>query len=411
MAKKRDTGRKESKLQEAKALSRRDFFKSGAAAGVGAAVLSGPGEALAQGIVWNYEADVVVLGSGCVGLHAAVRARDLGASVIVIDQNFDVGGKLVHSGGWTSLGGGDTIQERDRMGTDPERLGLAAPLVKPADLEDDPDRLFRDMTDWSVVDATGVARYRYNDRELHRAWADNAPKVRQFMIDNYVRFARIDGTHQGGGMSRGRAARAVLKMADKTDIKTGTLSPEDRGDPEKERHSRFNPMRQTPGIPAASVGAPGWVYGGFCLARCLEFSAREYTPASDFEVVVEVGGAQSDVVLVPHRRGGDGYFMLQLTPPSVADADRELVPDGEPLRLLLVADTSASMDRAQRARQEALLMAVLSALGPKDTFNLACCDVACTTPSAPTSPTRVAAPAPGTRPSGSWRACTARRCA
>jgi hypothetical protein len=34
-------------------------------------------------------------------------------------------------------------------------------------------------------------------------------------------------------------------------------------------------MRQTPGIPAASVGAPGWVYGGFCLARCLEFSARE----------------------------------------------------------------------------------------------------------------------------------------
>ena len=94
-------------LQDEKALSRRDFFASGAAAGVGAAVLSAPGEAQAQGIQWNYEVDVVVLGSGCVGLHAAVRARDLGASVLVIDQNFDVGGKLVHSGGWTSLGGGD----------------------------------------------------------------------------------------------------------------------------------------------------------------------------------------------------------------------------------------------------------------------------------------------------------------
>src|SRR6266436_5316644 len=275
MAKKRDTGRKESKLQEKKALSRRDFFKSGAAAGVGAAVLSGSGEAHAQGIRWNYDVDVVVLGSGCVGLHAAVRARDLGASVLVIDQNFDVGGKLVHSGGWTSLGGGDAIQERDRAAADPERLGLTAPLLKPEDLEDDPDRLFRDMTDWSVVDATGVARYRYNDRELHRAWADNAPKTRRFMMDNHIRFARIDGTHQGGGMSRARAARAIMKLADKTAIKAGTLSPEDRGDPERERHSPFNPMRTIPGATADSLGAPGWVYGGFVIARSLEFSARE----------------------------------------------------------------------------------------------------------------------------------------
>jgi len=280
MARKRDTGRKEAKLQKEKAVSRRDFFKGGAAAGVGAAVLSGDALAQessspAQRIQWNYEADVVILGSGCVGLHAAVRARDLGASVLVIDQNFDVGGKLVHSGGWTSLGGGDAIQERDRTGADPQGLGLKAPLLKPEDLEDDPDRLFRDVTDWSVVDATGVARYRYNDRELHRAWADNAPKVRQFMMDNYVRFARIDGTHQGGGMSRGRAARAMMKMADKTDIKAGTLSPQDRGDPAGERHSPFAPMRQTPGIPADSLGAPGWVFGGFVIARSLEFSARE----------------------------------------------------------------------------------------------------------------------------------------
>jgi hypothetical protein len=275
MAKKRDTGRKEEN-----ALNRRDFVTSAAAAGVGAAVLPGPALAqpsssAAQAIQWNYEADVVVLGSGCVGLHAAVRARDLGASVLVIDQNFDVGGKLVHSGGWTSLGGGDVIQERDRRAADPEDLGLTAPLVTPEDLDDDPDRLFKDVTDWSVVDATGVARYRYNDRELHRAWADNAPKTRQFMMDNHIRFARIDGTHQGGGMSRARAARAIMKLADKTDIKAGTLSREDRGDPERERHSPFNPMRTIPGAPADSLGAPGWIYGGFVIARSLEFSARE----------------------------------------------------------------------------------------------------------------------------------------
>src|SRR5262245_61958117 len=278
MARKRDkrSGDQDSKQQDQKALNRRDFFRGGAAAGMGAAVLST--NALAQengGIRWNYEADVVVLGSGCVGLHAAVRARDLGASVLVIEQNFDVGGKLVHSGGWTSLGGGDPIQERDRMGTDPQGLGLKEPMVRAADLEDDPDRLFRDMTDWSVVDATGVARYRYNDRELHRAWADNAPKTRQFMMDNYVRFGRIDGTHQGGGMSRGRAAAAMMKLADKTDIKAGTISPQDRGDPDAERHSPFNPMRTVPGGPGASIGAPGWVWGGFAIARSMEFSARE----------------------------------------------------------------------------------------------------------------------------------------
>src|SRR5262249_543156 len=112
MARKRDIGRKEPKPRQNKALSRPAFFTTRAAAG--AAVLTGSEKALAQGagprgIEWNYEADVVVLGAGCVGLHAAVRARDLGASVLVIDQNFDVGGKLVHSGGWTSLGGGDAV--------------------------------------------------------------------------------------------------------------------------------------------------------------------------------------------------------------------------------------------------------------------------------------------------------------
>src|ERR1700751_2171609 len=134
MAKKGDTGRKPRKSKDA--LSRRDFFRSGTAAGISAAVLSAPGEAAAQGITWNYEADIVILGSGCVGLHAAVRARDFGASVLVIEQNFDVGCKLVHSGGWTSLGGGDPIQERDRTGADPQGLGLTAPRAKGGELAD-----------------------------------------------------------------------------------------------------------------------------------------------------------------------------------------------------------------------------------------------------------------------------------
>ncbi len=267
------------KNSKTKNISRRDFVKAGASTGIGAAALGGLSQSAAQesitDIQWDYEADVVVLGSGAVGMAAAIRAKDLGSSVLVIEQNYDIGGKMVHSGGRTSLGGGDVIQERDKTGSDPESLGLTDPLIPPEDLEDDPDRLFRDMTDWSVVDTSGVARYRYNDRELHRAWANNTVATRQFLLDNYVRFARVDGTHNGGGMTRARAARAIMKMADKTDIKAGILSPQDRGDPDAELNSPFNPMFSTPGGPGERIGAPGCVYGGFTMSRSMEFSARE----------------------------------------------------------------------------------------------------------------------------------------
>src|SRR5204863_510581 len=85
-----------------------------------------------------------------------------------------------------------------------------------------------------------------------------------------------------------------------------------------------------------------------------------------------------DVVVMPHRRGDDGYFMVQLTPPGAAgDWERPLIPNGEPLHLLVLADTSASMDRTQRATQEVVLASLLAALTPKDTINVAACDVNC----------------------------------
>ncbi|WP_020476056.1 VIT domain-containing protein [Zavarzinella formosa] len=110
----------------------------------------------------------------------------------------------------------------------------------------------------------------------------------------------------------------------------------------------------------------------------VEFTAQEYTPTRDFEAVIEVDGRQSDIVVIPHRRGDDGYFMVQLTPPGGAgDWERPLIPNGEPLRLLVIADTSASMDRSQRTTQNAVLASLLGALTPKDTVNVAACDVNC----------------------------------
>lgn len=141
-------------------MNRRDFFQAGAAAGAGVAAFgagaASPSSAAAhEEEAWDYEADIVVLGSGCTGLPAAIRASDLGASVLVIDQNFDVGGRMMHSGSWLSLGGGDPVQVRDANGeSDDEGFITVDPLVPTEALEDDIELLFKDVTDWSVLEYT-----------------------------------------------------------------------------------------------------------------------------------------------------------------------------------------------------------------------------------------------------------------
>lgn len=113
------------------------------------------------------------------------------------------------------------------------------------------------------------------------------------------------------------------------------------------------------------------------LAR-LEFSAQDYTPTRDFEVVTTLATRNQDLTLIPHQRGEDGFFMLLMQPPNHSGQwKRPLVNDGRPLELLILADTSASMDHASRTRQSEVIAALLGSLAPNDKFNLAVCDVDC----------------------------------
>src|SRR5437763_14883375 len=122
-------------------VNRRNFLARGAAAGVGAVAIAGTGaqEAGAQtgnGIKWDSAADVVIIGAGVAGLPAAITARDLGASVIIVDENIDIGGRGMLSGGRVHLGGGHALQQK-------------------FNIKDTPDQVFKD---WVRFDA-GVSRY------------------------------------------------------------------------------------------------------------------------------------------------------------------------------------------------------------------------------------------------------------
>ena len=280
MAKTDDARADDPRRRTTNGLTRRDFVKTGAAAGLGAGALLGADRADAQrasaspgDTAWDYEVDVVVAGAGCAGLTAAIRARDLGASVLVVDSNYDAGGRMLLSGSLVSLGGGDPVQRRDMQGeSDREGFITVDPAEAPEELDDSVELLFTDLNDWSVLDTKAQSPYRYNERDVARSWAENCPATRQFLIDNYVRFARVSGGHHGGGLSRARGARCFLLLGEQTDIKAGTITAEDAGVADPERTSPFAPVQMNDA--SRSVGSPA-VSNGVALARPLEFSARE----------------------------------------------------------------------------------------------------------------------------------------
>jgi len=145
-------------------VSRREFLKKGAKAGVGATALAGLGatEAEAQNF-WDMSADFVTLGAGTAGLAAAISALDNGASVIMVEENVDIGGHGMVSGGQVHLGGGTSNQRK---------FGV----------EDSADQVF---LDWVRHDHR---ESRYSDRELVRAFADENVATFEFLIENGVQF-------------------------------------------------------------------------------------------------------------------------------------------------------------------------------------------------------------------------------
>src|SRR6266851_4260614 len=160
---------------------------------------------------WDHEADVVVIGSGATGLPAAIVAREAGASVIVVEAENHVGGHAITSGGNLPLGGGTSYQKK---------YGIA----------DSPDLFFQDLTDWSVVETNGFPPYRYNDREIIRAFADNSVAAFEFLLAHGVKV--IDRLPNSIGHEIGVSVLRTMQIdvADWAMVHTG--GPADPGDDE-----------------------------------------------------------------------------------------------------------------------------------------------------------------------------------
>jgi succinate dehydrogenase/fumarate reductase flavoprotein subunit len=131
----------------APSIDRRGFLTTGAAAGA-AALTAAPNARAADAINWDREVDVLVVGAGAGGLVAAIAAREKGASVLIVEKNFDIGGRAMMSFGGLYIGGGNRIQKE---------IGM----------QDSPDLVFED---WSRPEKP---MGRFSDRELVRTYADN----------------------------------------------------------------------------------------------------------------------------------------------------------------------------------------------------------------------------------------------
>ncbi len=157
-------------------INRRKLLAGG---GVAATIATTEQARAANAVKWNRVVDVVVVGAGATGLPAAIVAREAGNSVVIVEAEPHAGGHAICSGGNMPLGGGTSFQKK---------WGV----------KDSPDLVFQDLTDWSVTSANGSADYRYNDREVIRAFADNCAATCEFLIAHGVVFVDKAPDTQGG---------------------------------------------------------------------------------------------------------------------------------------------------------------------------------------------------------------------
>ncbi len=165
------------------AIDRRSFLASGVAV---VAAAEAPAAHAAEA-TWDREVDVVVIGAGAGGLVAAIAAREKGASVLIVEKNFDIGGRAMMSFGGLYIGGGNRLQ-------------------KAKGVEDSPDRAF---ADWSRPEKP---MGRFSDRALVRTWADNNLELFDWLERHGIKWEAYRGVPDR--LDRNRTRLNVVRWPD-----------------------------------------------------------------------------------------------------------------------------------------------------------------------------------------------------
>jgi glycine/D-amino acid oxidase-like deaminating enzyme len=191
-----ETPPKDTDDRASSSIDRRGFLTSSAAAGAVAIAAAPLHLAQAQEpLRWDREVDVVVIGAGAGGLTAAIAAREKGASVIIVEKNFDIGGHAMMSFGGLYIGGGNRMQKA---------IGVT----------DSPDLIF---ADWSRPEKP---MGRFSDLVLVRTHADNSLEMFDWLEKHGVKWEayrkdpdRLDRSPRGSTWCAGRTSRRHPRAA------------------------------------------------------------------------------------------------------------------------------------------------------------------------------------------------------
>jgi Ca-activated chloride channel homolog len=152
-------------------------------------------------------------------------------------------------------------------------------------------------------------------------------------------------------------------------------------EPDAGRHELVFPMGPRPhgaqdlglrieldaGVPIASIDSPSHA---IAVTRdgaraAIRLAAGDTGPGRDFVLRYSAGGVGPELGVLAHRDGGTGSFLLIAQPPVVAAPS--LIA---PRELVFVLDTSSSMRGAPLEQARRLILKLLLALRPDDTFQI-----------------------------------------
>jgi succinate dehydrogenase/fumarate reductase flavoprotein subunit len=121
-------------------------------------------------------------------MPAAIAARENGAAtVIIVEGNSNFGGHAIVNVGNVVLGGGTNWQKK---------FGVV----------DSKELLYNDLIDWTVTETNGQPDYRYNDREIIRAYADWSADTANWLQTHGMPFDETAGIDSSGGHMCGNSA-------------------------------------------------------------------------------------------------------------------------------------------------------------------------------------------------------------